>query len=39
MALIYLEPLGPPRPDVGDIYFTLFYNLMVGNIADETYRY
>jgi len=37
-ALIYPEPLGPPRPVVEDIYFTLLYNLMVGNIAAETCR-
>jgi len=25
-ALTYLEPLGPPRPDAGNLYFTLLFN-------------
>jgi len=25
--LIYPEPLGPPRPVAGDLYFTLLYSI------------
>ena len=27
-ALTHLEPLGPPRPVVGDIHFTLYFNIV-----------
>ena len=34
MALIYPEPLGPPRPVAGDLYFTVNDNIENGtNIA------
>ena len=29
-ALIYPEPLGPPRPVAGHLYFTLLYSVQVG---------
>jgi len=29
-ALTYPEPLGPPQPVAGDLYFTLLQNLLGG---------
>ena len=39
-ALIYLEPLGPPRPVAGDLYFTYFHikifcNFLISNFRSE----